>query len=450
MVKGINEGDRVIYGTDKNKKVKDFYQKLYKWEQKPKEIINNVIFNYEIEIDKAIWRIAKDKATEWDNIPEEFFKALSKSEELKQRLKNNFTEYVMNGKIPDYFMKSRLILLSKEDNEAPPVHKTRPISISPTITKIFETSIMQNFEKVLQSHIFSRCQRGFMKGKSTLQNIEDILDYARNLQQSKRSKIINTATIVFFDFEKAYDNVSRDIVIEKLQKLNLLWNITKLIKDMLNKFNLGYYGETIWTYKGLAQGSVLSPLLFNLFINDLLIAFEINGIMVRGYADDIACVWYSLTQTRTAIEIMKNWTETNKMTINPNKSGIIRILLRNGKKKWTPNWLNIPEVKSYWYLGITINQALKMDEHYQMFKNIEIKIMRRISLLKPTFINTKSRLIVFKTILRSKMNYACTIIWNNNDKYAKRCESMIYRLLRSLFWIKVNVNKEKLFNILNV
>ena len=135
MVKGINEGDKVIYGTDRNKKVKDFYQILYKWEQKPKEIINNGIFNYEIEIDKAIRRMAKDKATGWDNIPGEFFKSFSKSEELKQSLKNNFTEYVMNGKIPDYFMKARLILLSKEDNEAPPVHKTRPISILPTITK---------------------------------------------------------------------------------------------------------------------------------------------------------------------------------------------------------------------------------------------------------------------------------------------------------------------------
>ena len=120
-----------------------------------------------------------------------------KSEELKQSPKNNFTGYVMNGKIPDYFMKAILILLSKEDNKAPPVHKTRPISILPTIAKIFETSIMHNLEKVMQSPIFSRCQRGFMKENSTLQNIEDILDYARNLQQSKWNKIINTAIIVF-------------------------------------------------------------------------------------------------------------------------------------------------------------------------------------------------------------------------------------------------------------
>ena len=89
----------------------------------------------------------------------------------------------MNDKIPDYFMKAILILLSKEDNEAPPVHKIRPFSILPTITKIFETFFVYNLEKVTQSPIFSRCQRGFMKGKSALQNIEDILDHAKNLQQ---------------------------------------------------------------------------------------------------------------------------------------------------------------------------------------------------------------------------------------------------------------------------
>ena len=75
---------------------------------------------------------------------------------------------------------------------------------------------MHNLEKVMQSPIFSRCQRGFIKENCTLQNIEDILDYARNLQQSKWNKIIHTAIIVFFNFEKAYDNVSRDILIEKL------------------------------------------------------------------------------------------------------------------------------------------------------------------------------------------------------------------------------------------
>ena len=151
---------------------------------------------------------------------------------------------------------------------------------------------------------------------------------------------------------------------EKLQKLNLPWNITRVINKMLNSFNLNYNGQMIQTYKGLVQGSVLSPILFNIFINDLLLTYEINGIMVRVYADDIACVWNSTEQTRKAIDIMNNWISINKMKINPKKSGIIRILNRKGKWKEIINWLQIQEVKSYWYLGITINQTIKLDEHY--------------------------------------------------------------------------------------
>ena len=94
------------------------------------------------------------------------------------------------------------------------------------------------------------------------------------------------------------------------------------------------------------------------------------------------------------------------MHINPQKSGIMRILWRRGKSKEIENALNIPEVESYRYLGVTITQSLRLDEHENKLRNIEKFLNKGIGLLKPTMIMTKSRIMIFKSILRSKVSYA--------------------------------------------
>ena len=88
----------------------------------------------------------------------------------------------------------------------------------------------------------------------------------------------------------------------------------------------------------------------------------------------------------------------------------MRILSKKGKTKGISNELNIPEVESYCYLGVKLNQTLKLKEHIKDIRIKEKYMRRRIGMLRPSIINTKSRMIIFKTVLRKKFIYAAAIL----------------------------------------
>ena len=209
--------------------------------------------------------------------------------------------------IPDYFMKAKLILISKDGTEYPKLDKFRPISILPTITKVFDLSILHFFEQATLLPMFWKDQNGLLKGRSTLNNINDVIKTFGEIQLKRRNNKDLKPLIIFFDFKKAYDSISRQLLLKKLRNFKISINIINMIGNMLNKSTLEYRGLEINTYSGLVQGSVLSPLLFNLYINDLLSTYRKHCIFTREYADDIIWIWNSTTELETAITIMKNW-----------------------------------------------------------------------------------------------------------------------------------------------
>ena len=117
LVKGIKDKEVIVYGKPCNEIVTEYYQNIVNWSRYTLKIRNNGIFNYKIDIERAIDRIANGKAIGWDYIQGEMLKLKHNTDLLKVRLQDHFRNYVMTGDVPEYFMNARLILLSKDDSD---------------------------------------------------------------------------------------------------------------------------------------------------------------------------------------------------------------------------------------------------------------------------------------------------------------------------------------------
>jgi hypothetical protein len=103
---------------------------------------------------------------------------------------------------------------------------------------------------------------------------------------------------------------------------------------------------------GIPQGSTMSPLLFDQYIDSLIKELEGDGTMVRAYADDIVLVLENPTIMNDKLKIILDWSKDFSININPDKSSIIRLLKRKGKILGVQNLLNIKEVANCKYLVV--------------------------------------------------------------------------------------------------
>ena len=342
---------------------------------------------------------------------------------------------INNSNFTEGLKKADLTPIHKKD-DANEKSNYRPISLLPSISKIFERVM----EKQISMHVdrfLSPFLCGYRKGFNAQYALVSVINKWRISLDNK-----GYSGAILMDLSKAFDTLNHDLLIAKLHAYGFDTKSLMLIKSYLSnrwqrtKVNSSFskWSELL---TGVPQGSVLGPLLFNLFINDFFYLFD-NETDVCNYADDntlhtcdisLTCL---MEKIEKASEIALEWFEYNGMKLNPDKCQLLisghkyEVMIGNIKDT------QVIETHNAKLLGVLIDSGLKFDAHVN---TICKKASNKLSALSRqcAILPFKRRKMLMNAFFSSQFSY-CPLVWmfcsrNMNTKI----NNLQYRALRIVY-----------------
>jgi len=386
-------------------------------------------------IEKLLKNLNPHKAAGPNQIRPIVLKMLSK--ELAPILLELFKKSLQHGSLLELWKMANVAPVYKKGSRSDPANY-RPISLTcilcKTLEHIVSSSITKHFTK---SNLFYELQHGFREKRSCqsqlLMLIDDILQ-AVNL----RSQV----DLILLDFSKAFDMVNHEKLLYKLHYYGIRGHTLKWIKSFLDNRSQsvvvnGYTSSTIPVSSGVPQGSVLGPLLFLIYINDL--PEYVRSSKVRLFADDTA-IYLSLTVASHSsllqqdLQQLEQWETKWDMQINPSKCQVIQITKRKTviPTQYLLHNTILESVPSAKYLGVTISHDLSFNTHID---NITQKANQTLGFLRrnPKVHSPELKSTAYKTLVRPQLEYSSSV-WSPHA--AARIEQLESVQRRAARWAK--------------
>ena len=327
-----------------------------------------------------------------------------------------FNKSLNEGTIPQEWKLANVTCIHKSGDKTA-ASNYRPISITSILCRMLESII----KTVIMDHcninnVFSDSQYGFRQRRGCILQLLKVFD--------DWSKFIDSDTpvdAVFLDFRKAFDCVPHKRLLMKIEKLGISGNLLKWIKDFLTDRQQrvlinGISSEWTEVSSGVPQGSVLGPLLFILYVNDL--PSEVSSFC-KLFADDAKL--YKDLENLEDFEMIQNdidklcqWTIKWLMFFNVDKCKILHIGKDNPNFDYQMedkdgNSTNLIVVNCEKDLGVYVQDNLKFDKHISLTVN---RANRLVGLIKRAFsyLDEETLLVLYKTLIRPILDYG-NLIW---------------------------------------
>ena len=376
--------------------------------------LSSVILTQE-EVHETLNTLNVGKAVGPDSISNRLLKELAVP--LSLPLCNLFNFSLQTGQVPSSWKEANVTPIHKKDDPSE-VSNYRPISLLNTMGKALEKIVHKHlFNFFRDNNTLTSLQSGFVPGDSTVNQLVDLYNtFCKALDDGKEVRAI------FCDISKAFDRVWHRGLLYKLRRAGITGSLlswfSHYLQDRKQRVVLpGASSNWSSVQAGVPQGSILGPLLFLLYINDI-----VEGIhaSIRLFADDTSLYIIVDDPLDAAITLnsdlsrIHRWASQWLVTFNPSKSESL-LFTRKVNKLYHPpltmNYQQIEEVTSHKHLGLYFSSKGTWHEHIEYIKKKawqRIYIMRRCKFL----LDRRSLQTIYFSFIRPLLEYA-DVVWNN-------------------------------------
>ena len=396
-------------------------------------VLENVCIS-DTDVLRSINKLKSNTSSGPDALPPVLIKSLKHC--LCKPLAIAYTQLISVGMVPEIWHDAYIVPVFKK-GAAGDVANYRPISLTCVLSKVLERIIANKIHDHLQfNNILNKSQHGFIRRRSTYTNmLECVNDWTICLQSQHQ------VAVIYIDFSKAFDVVSHKKLFQKLHLYGirgalLLW-IQNFFTGRTHHTRIGsMVSDTAQLTSGVVQGSGIGPLMFLIYVNELIDILEQHGIKVKMFADD-AKMYLRITddadvaRLQQAVDALVNWASLWQLSISVNKCCLLNIGKLMCNTSIDINGAVLPSVEHTRDLGVEMSSDLSPTRHVG---DIVAKGHKRATLIHRAFVSrdVNTLLRAFLVYVRPLLEYG-SIIWSpHNIKDITAIESVQRRFTKRL------------------